>query len=110
MATSDVQNTTHDLEAAGAEPKLAEAIARAIRAGSPAVSQPPTWPIPVIAAVLVAAIGIVGAGVYKNGDRIDANRDRIDALTDRVSKLEVSMSERFTRIETLLEERLPARR
>ena len=110
MATSDVQNTTHDLEAAGADPKLAEAIARAIRAASPAVSQPPTWPIPVIAAVLVAAIGIVGAGVYKNGDRIDANRDRIDALTDRISKLEVSMSERFARIETLLEERLPERR
>ncbi len=103
MATSDVQNTTHDLEAAGADPKLAEAIARAIRAASPAVSQPPTWPVPVIAAVLVATIGIVGAGVYRNGDRIDT-------LTDRVSKLEVSMSERFARIETLLEERLPERR
>ena len=56
-----------------------------------------------IAAVLVAAIGIVAAGVYKNGDRIDT-------LTDRVSSLEVSMSERFARIETLLEERLPERR
>ena len=50
-------------EAEGADPKLAKALARAIRAISPAASQPPTWPIPVIAAVLVAAIGIVGAGV-----------------------------------------------
>lgn len=40
---------------------------------------------------------------------IAANRDRIDALSERVSSLEVSMSERFTRIETLLEERLPER-
>ena len=102
-------------------PKLTTAIAQAIRAASQPVAQPPTWPVPVIAAVLVAAIGIVGAGVYKNSDRIDANRDRIDALSDRVSSLEVSMSERissleisiferFTRIETLLEERLPERR
>ena len=110
MATTDVQNTAHDLETAGADPRLAAAIAHAIRVASPPVSQQPTWPIPVIAAVLVAVIGMVGAGVYKNGDRIDANRDRIDALTDRVSSLEVSMSERFTRIETLLEERLPERR
>ena len=114
MASSDVQNTTHDLEAAGADPKLAEAIARAIRAASPAVSQPPTWPIPVIAAVLVAAIGIVAAGVYRNGDRIDTLTDRVSGLevsmSDRISKLEVSMSERFARIETLLEERLPERR
>ena len=55
-----------------------------------------------IAAVLVAAIGFVGAGVYKNGDRIDT-------LNERVSTLEVNMSERLARIETLLEERLPAR-
>ncbi len=110
MATTNVQGTAHELEAAGADPKLATAIAQAIRAASQPVVQPPTWPVPVIAAVLIAAIGIVGAGVYKNGDRIDASRDRIDALTERVSRLEVSMSERFTRIETLLEERLPDRR
>ena len=63
-----------------------------------------------IAAVLVAAIGIVGAGVYKNGDRIDANRDRIDAVETRLSGDIANVSERLTRIETLLEERLPARR
>ena len=110
MTTSNVQSTAHDLEAAGADPKLATAIAQAIRTAGQPAAQPPTWPVPVIAAVLVVAIGIVGAGVYKYGDRIDANRDRIDALSDRVSSLEVSMSERFARIETLLEERLPERR
>ena len=106
IAATDVRNTAHDLETAGADPRLATAIAHAIRVASPPVSQ---WPISVIAAVLVVAIGIAGAGVYKNGDRIDANRDRINALTDRISSLEVSMSERLTRIEALLSERLPER-
>ena len=41
---------------------------------------------------------------------IEANGDRIDALADHVSGLEVSMSERLTRIETLIDERLPPRR
>lgn len=102
MAATNVQNTAQNLEAAGADPKLATAIAEAIRAASPPAAQPPTWPVPVIAAVLVAAIGIVGAGVYKNGDRIDA-------LNERLSSLEVKVSERLARIETLLEERLPER-
>lgn len=67
-----------------------------------------------IAAVLVAAIGIVGAGVYRNGDRIDTISDRVSSLevsmSERVSSLEVSVSERLARMETLLEERLPDRR
>ena len=41
---------------------------------------------------------------------ITAKRDRIAALGERVSSLEIAMSERLTRIETLLEERLPERR
>ena len=41
---------------------------------------------------------------------IEADGDRIDALADRVAGLEVSMSERLTRIETLIDERLPPRR
>ena len=110
MASTDVQNTAHDLETAGADRRVATTVAHAVRVASPPVSQPPSWPIPVIAAVLVAAIGIGGAGAYKNDDRIDANRDRIDALTDRISSLEASISERLTRIETLLAQRLPVRR
>ena len=104
---------------AGFDPKQATVLAHAIAAPVPLAA--PTWPIPVVAAVLVAAIGIVGAGVYKNGDRTDANRDRIDAvqerltevetrLSGRLSTFEIGVSERLTRIETLLEERLPARR
>ena len=102
MATTNVQTTVHDLEAAGADPKLATAIAQAIRTGAPPLAPSPTWPIPVIATVLVAAIAFVGAGVLRNGDRIDT-------LSERVSALEVSMSERMARIETLLNERLPPR-
>ena len=113
MVTTDVQKPAHDLEAAGADPRLAAAIAQAIRASSPPVPRTPTRPVPVIVAVLVAAIGIGGAGIYSNGDRIDTLTDRVAglevSLSDRISKLEVSVSERFARIETLLEERLPER-
>ena len=41
---------------------------------------------------------------------IVANRDRIDGVGTRLSGEIQSLSERLTRIETLLEERLPARR
>ena len=111
---TNVQNTAHDLEAAGADPKLAAAIARAIRTADQPAGQPPRWPVPVIAAVLIATIGIVGAGVYRNGDRIDTISDRLSSLevsmSERLSSLEVSMSERLARMETLIEERLPERR
>ncbi len=60
---------------------------------------------------------MVGAGVYKLGDRIDADRDPIDTVHERITAVETRLSgdianvfERLTRIETLLEERLPARR
>ena len=112
-------NLHDELIEAGFDPKQATLLAHVIAAPVPPVA--PTWPIPVIAAVLVAAIGIVGAGVYKNGGRIDANRDRIDAVQERLTEVETglsgrlstfepSVSERLTRIETLLDERLPARR
>ena len=68
------------------------------------------WPKAIIAAVLAAAIGIVGAGVYKNGDRIDAVHECITAVETRLSGDIASISERLTRIETLLQERLPERR
>ena len=60
--------------------------------------------------MLVAAIGIVGAGVYKNGDRIDAVHERITAVETRLSGDTASISERLSRIETLLQECLPERR
>ena len=41
---------------------------------------------------------------------IEANRDRIDAVEFRLAGDIAELSERMTRIETLLEERLPPRR
>ena len=41
---------------------------------------------------------------------IEANRDRIDAVEVRLAGDIADLSERMTRIETLLEERLPPRR
>lgn len=100
MATTDVQNTIHDLEAAGADPKLAAAIAHLLerRAGPSAM-----WIL--IAATLAGfrllAIGLgwVKSDVGGLRTEIAGNRDRID-----------NVSEHLTRMETLLEERLPERR
>ena len=100
-------NLRDELVEAGFDSKQAAVIARAVAAAAvshSAVPQPaPNWPVPVIAAVLVATIGIVGAGVYKNGDRIDA-------VETRLSTDIANVSERLARIETLLAERLPERR
>ncbi len=100
MAATDVQNTIHDLEAAGADPKLAAAIAHRLerRTGPSAMS--------ILIAATLAGFGLLAIGIgWVRSDigelrtEIAANRDRID-----------NVSERLTRIETLLEERLPERR
>ena len=126
MATIDLHTTTQDLEAAGADPQLAAAIAAGIaRAATP---QRGPSPISILAAATALGFTLLAAGmgwllieIQANRGLIEANRDRIDALGERVSGLEVSMSERISalevnvserlaRIETLLEERLPSRR
>jgi hypothetical protein len=64
--------------------------------------------------LLAVGIGWVRSNVQdlRSGLRAEvaANRERSSALGERVSALEIRMSERLTRIETLLEERLPERR
>ena len=62
-------------------------IARSL-AAAPVPSATSTWPIP---AVLVAAIGIVGVRVYKNGDRIDAVQERIITVETRLSETPVDI-------------------
>jgi len=100
MATPDVQTTIHDLEAAGADPKLAAAIARAVR------RQTGPSPIGILAVATALGFTLLTAGmgwllleIHANRSLIETNRDRIEAV-----------NERLTRIETLLEERLPERR
>ena len=126
MATIDVHTTVQDLEAAGADPKLTAAIAQGIaraattRAGSSGINILATATgLGFMLITVVFGWFMIEASQQRAGLRagIEANRDGIDALGDRVSGLEISMSERFaavearlTRIETLLEERLPARR
>ncbi len=115
MASTHVQTTIDDLEAAGADPKLAAAIARNIG--------PRAGPSPI--GILTTATGLgftlitvvfgwfmVEASQQRTNLRsaIEANRDRIDAAETRLSGDIANVSERLTRIETLLEERLPARR
>ena len=126
MATIDVHTTVQDLEAAGADPKLAAAIAQGIaraattRAGSSGIIILATATgLGFMLITVVFGWFMIEASQQRADLRagIEANRDGIDALGDRVSGLEISMSERFaavesrlTRIETLLEERLPERR
>ena len=55
--------------------------------------------------LLGLGLGWVKSGVADVRTEIAANRDRIDAVNLRLAGVE----ERLTRIETLLEERLPAR-
>ena len=119
MATVDLHSTAQDLEAAGADPQLAAAIAAGIARVAPRRSGPSSISILATAMVFGFTLLTVVSGWFmfeasqQRADlrtAIEGNRDRIDALSDRVSGLEVSMSERLTRIETLLEERLPPRR
>ena len=100
MTSTDVQNTIHDLEAAGADPKLAAAIARRLerRAGPSAMS--------ILIAATLAGFGLLAVGIGWVKSDISELRTEIAANRDRID----NVSERLTRIETLLEERLPERR
>ena len=119
MATTDVQTTTHDLEAAGIDRQHAAAMAQAIAQAIPRREGPSS--IGILATttglgfmLITVVVGwfMVEASQQRADLRaaIEANRDRIDTVGERLSTFETSVSERLTRIETLLEERLPARR
>ena len=126
MATVDLHSTAQDLEAAGADPQLAAAIAAGIARAAPRPSGPSSLSILATAVVFGFTLLTVVSGwfMYEASQQradlrvaIDANRDRIDAVNERIDAVETrlagdiaGLSERMTRIETLLEERLPPRR
>ena len=119
MATIDLHSTVQDLEAAGADPQLAAAIAAGIARAAPRQGGPSSIGILATATALGFTLLTVVFGWFmfeasqQRSDlrvAIEANRDRIDAVGERLSTFETSVSERLTRIETLLEERLPPRR
>ncbi len=108
MATVDLHSTAQDLEAAGADPQLAAAIAAGIARVAPRRSGPSSMSILATAMVLGFTLLTVVSGWFmfeasqQRADlrtAIEGNRDRIEAN-----------GQRLTRIETLLEERLPPRR
>ena len=115
MATIDLHSTVQDLEAAGADPQLAAAIAAGIARAAPRQSGPSSIGILAAAtgfgfALLTAGMGWLLVEIHANRGLIEANRDRIDAVETRLSGEIQGLSERLTRIETLLDERLPPRR
>ena len=118
MATVDIHTTVQDLEAAGADPKLAAAIAEGIARAAPHHSGPTSIGILATATALGFMLVAVVFGWFMFeasqqrsdlGIAIEANRDRIDAVNDSIARLDTTVSERFARIGTLLEERLPER-
>ena len=123
MTTMDMQPTAQNLEAAGADPRLAAVLAESFaRAGAQRDRGPSSISILAAAvgfgfALLTAAMGWLLIEIQGTRDEIQATRDRIDNVETRLSgeiqglSVEVqSLSERMTRMETLLEERLPPRR
>ena len=123
MTTMDMQTTAQDLEAAGADPPLAAALAeRFAHVGPRRYRGPSSISLLAVAttlgfALVIACMGWLLSEVHANRDLIEtnrglieANRDRIDAVQTRLSGEIQNVSERLTRMETLLEERLPARR
>ena len=129
MNTADTEASPRELEAAGIPPKHADAIAhknscditRATgrQRGPSAITILPTATVPGF--VLLTGVSghfltdaaqertAIRTAIEANRDRIDAVNERIGVTNERISSLEVRMSERLARIETLLEERLPAR-
>ena len=110
-----MHTTVQDLEAAGADPKLAAAIAQGIARAAPARGSASGNNILAAATGLgftlitvVFGWSMVEASQQRADlrDAIEANRNRIDVVNDRVAGFE----SRLTRIEALLEERLPERR
>ena len=129
MSTANIEPGPGELEAAGIPPKHADAIAhkisqeitRAIPEITRAVGRQ-RGPSAITVLATATALGFVlltSVSAYYLADAsqertairtelrtaIEANRDRIDAVNERIS----ANSERLARIETLLEERLPAR-
>ena len=134
MTTKDMQPTTQNLEAVGANPRLAAILAESLAVVRPLTGRGPSS-ISILAAAtgfgfapLTAAMGWILIEVHASRERltgeIHANRERVDYVETRLSgeiqslsgmvqslSSEVQgVSQRMTRIETLLEERLPARR
>ena len=115
MATIDVHTTTQDLEAAGADPQLVAAIAAGIARAATPRRAPSSISILATATALGFTLLAGGMGwllieIHANRSLIEASLDRVDAAQTRLSGEIQSVSERLTRIETILEERLPARR
>ena len=107
MATIDLHSTVQDLEAAGADPQLAAAIAAGIARAAPRQGGPSSIGILATATALGFTLLTVVFGWFM----FEASQQRSDlrvAIEANRDRIEVG-NERLTRIETLLEERLPRR-
>ena len=109
--------TTPDLHDARVQAGVHKDAAAGIARGIERRALLPPWSVSILITAIIAGFGTLTVSIdWVRSDvqdiraEVAANRDRIDALNERISSLEVGMSGRLTRIETLLEERLPERR
>ena len=109
--------TTPDLHDARVQAGVHKDAAAKIARGIERRALLPPWSVSILITAIIAGFGTLTVSIdWVRSDvqdiraEVAANRDRIDALNERISSLEVGMSGRLTRIETLLEERLPERR
>ena len=113
--------TTPDLHDARVQAGVHKDAAARIARGIERRALLPPWSVSILITAIIAGFGTLTVSIdWVRSDvqdvraevraEVAASRDRIDALNERISSLEVGMSGRFTRIETLLEERLPERR
>ena len=105
----DMQPTAQNLEAAGADPRLAAVLAESFaRAGAQRHRGPSS--ISILAAAMGFGFALLTAAMGWILIEVHATRDRLEGVETRLSGGIQDLSQRMTRMETLLEERLPPRR
>ena len=118
ITTPNPSDAVRHLESAGAEPKLARAIASLLTAttrpppGVAITDRASTAIQTIIVPFLIAAMGwFVVDEIRQTRSEltaaINANTARIETLSETLNERTNALSERLTRVETLIQERLP---
>ena len=114
----DPNDATRLLESAGAEPKLAQAIASLLATaarptlGATTGDRATTAIQTIIVPIFIAAMGwFVVDEIRQTRSEltaaINANTARIEALREQFNERTTGLGDRLTRVETLIQERLP---
>ena len=117
--TRDPNDAIRHLESAGAEPKLAQAIASLLAtAAKPTLGATITAAIGTAIPTIIVPLFIAAMSWFVVDEirqtrseltaAINANTARIEALSEQLNERTTALGERLTRVETLIQERLPS--